>query len=141
MERLKIAARDEGEAAKIKEVKKAEAAGEATRIQAAAEAEATYLSGVGMARQRHAILDGMKGDVDEWASVPGMNAQSVVSLMLQNTYMGVLKDIGETPGGNTIFMPHTPNAVGNVTEQIRDAMMMSNAANGARSAAGRPGGV
>lgn len=48
---LKVAAKDEAEAAKIKMVKAAEAEGERTRIQAEAEAEATYLSGVGMARQ------------------------------------------------------------------------------------------
>lgn len=48
---LKVAAKDEAEAAKIKLVKAAEAEGERTRIQAEAEAEATYLSGVGMARQ------------------------------------------------------------------------------------------
>jgi regulator of protease activity HflC (stomatin/prohibitin superfamily) len=88
MERLKIAAMDEGEAVKIKQVKNAEAAGETTRIQASAEAEAAYLQGVGMARQRHAILEGMKSDVEEWASVPGMDAQSVVALMLQTQYYG-----------------------------------------------------
>lgn len=48
MQRLKVAASDEAEAAKIKQVKRAEAAGESTRIDAAAQAEATYLSGVGM---------------------------------------------------------------------------------------------
>lgn len=127
-ERLKIAARDEGEAAKIKQIKMAEAAGEATRIQAAAEAEATHLRGVGMAKQRHAILEGMRADVEEWSSVPGMDAQSVVALMLQNTYYGVLKDMGEAPGGNTIFVPSTPNSVNHMTDQIRDAMLMSDAA-------------
>lgn len=135
MERLKIAAQDEGEAAKIKKIKAAEAAGAATRIQAEAEAEATHLRGVGMAKQRHAILDGMKADVEEWSSVPGMDAQSVVSLMLQNTYYGVLKDMGDAPGGNTIFVPSTPSSVVDMTDQIRNAVLMSDAAKAGPSSA------
>lgn len=127
MERLKVAATDESEAQKIRLVKAAEAEGESTRIQAAAEAEATYLAGVGMARQRHAILEGMKSDVEEWRSVPGIDAQNVIALMLQTQYYNTLREIGEG-SQSTVFVPNAPSAVANTTDQIRDAMIMSNAA-------------
>ena len=83
MERLKQAASDEGEAIRIMAVKKAEAEAESIRINAAAEAEATYLQGEGMARQRHAIISGMRKDVMDFsANVDSIDAQSVIEVVL-----------------------------------------------------------
>lgn len=137
MERLKVAATDEAEAAKIKQVKRAEAAGESTRIDASAQSEATYLSGVGMARQRHAILEGMKADVDAWSEIEGMEPQSVVAIMLQSQYYGALTSIGESPGTQTLFIPSDPSSAGSLNGQLRDSMLMSSAA-GQRSALTSP---
>ena len=50
--RLRVAAEDEGEAVKIRAIKEAEAVASRTEIQAKADAEAKYLAGQGIARQR-----------------------------------------------------------------------------------------
>lgn len=112
----------------IKQVKQAEAAGESTRIDASAQAEATYLSGVGMARQRHAILDGMKNDVDAWSEIKGMEPQSVVAIMLQSQYYSTLSAIGESEGTSVIFVPSDPSAVKSMNGQLKDSMVMADAA-------------
>ena len=52
MKRLRVAAEDEGEAVKIRAIKEAEAVASRTEIQAKADAEAKYLAGQGIARQR-----------------------------------------------------------------------------------------
>jgi hypothetical protein len=46
----------------------------------------------------------------------------------------VLREMGVT-SASTIFVPSTPNSVNHMTEQIRDAMLMSNAAGGRGPAA------
>lgn len=82
----------------------------------------------GMARQRHAILNGMKDDVDLWGEVRGMEPSSVVAIMLQSQYYSTLETIGGSRGSNTIFVPSNPGAVNELTDQLRDSMLMADAA-------------
>merc|ERR1719274_405684 len=60
MKRLRVAAEDEGEAAKIRAVKEAEAEAARIEVQAKAEAEAKFLAGQGISRQRQAIMEGLR---------------------------------------------------------------------------------
>ena len=66
--RLRVAAADAGEAQKIKAIKEAEADASRTEIQAKASAEAMHLSGVGIARQRQAIMEGLRESVNAFKS-------------------------------------------------------------------------
>ena len=66
--RLRVAASDAGEATKIKAIKEAEAEASRTEIQAKASAEAMHLSGVGIARQRQAIMEGLRESVNAWGT-------------------------------------------------------------------------
>ena len=66
--RLRVAASDAGEAVKIKAIKEAEAEASRTEIQAKASAEAMHLSGVGIARQRQAIMEGLRESVNAWGT-------------------------------------------------------------------------
>ena len=55
-----LASQDEGEAVKIRAVKEAEAEAARTEIQAKADAEAKFLAGQGIARQRQASTKGLE---------------------------------------------------------------------------------
>jgi regulator of protease activity HflC (stomatin/prohibitin superfamily) len=70
--RLKYAVAERAEGDKILQVKSAEA-----------EAEAKYLSGVGVAKQRKAIVDGLKTSIVDFADgVAGSSTKEVMDLLL-----------------------------------------------------------
>eukprot|EP01042_Synura_sphagnicola_P002171 gene2171-2592_t len=82
--RLREAAKEKAEAEKILQVKSAEA-----------EAESKYLSGLGVARQRKAIVDGLRDTVTEFsAQVPGAGATDVMDLLLLTQYFDMMRDVG-----------------------------------------------
>ena len=60
----KKSAVDEGEAIKIRSIKEAEAEAARTEIQAKADAEAKFMQGQGIARQRQAIVSGLRDSVN-----------------------------------------------------------------------------
>jgi len=112
-QRMRVAATDQAEAQKILAVKAAEA-----------EAETKYLSGLGIARQRKAIVDGLRDSVMSFSeAVGGTTPKDVMDLLLVNQYFDTLKEIGAKSGSNTIFIPHSPSSVGEMSSQIRDGMM------------------
>jgi regulator of protease activity HflC (stomatin/prohibitin superfamily) len=92
-QRLRVAAADKAEAAKIKVVKEAEA-----------DAEAKYLQGVGVARQRQAIVTGLRTSVRAFQDgVKGVTPQDVLELMLVTQYYDMLREVGAQQKTNTIF--------------------------------------
>jgi len=73
------------------------------------------LSGKGVARQRAAIVNGLKESVNDFRSdVRGTTASDVMDLLLLTQYFDLLKDVG----CNTIFMSHTPDEVANLKYQV-----------------------
>merc|ERR1711976_1003744 len=81
--RLKFAVAERAEGDKILMVKSAEA-----------EAEAKYLSGVGVAKQRKAIVDGLKTSIVDFSEgVHGTNSKDVMDLLLLTQYFDCLKDV------------------------------------------------
>lgn len=114
-QRMRVAAQERGEAEKILRVKAAEA-----------DAQAKALAGKGIAEQRRAIVEGLRESVDEFQrTVPGTSAQDVMNLVLMTQYFDTLKEIGATSQTNTILMPHSPGALGDLSAQLRDAMITS----------------
>lgn len=108
--RFKESAVQRAEGEKILKVKKAEA-----------EAESLYLSGVGVARQRKAIMMGLKESiVDFSSSVEGATAKDVMDLLVLNQYFDTLQDLG-SGGGRCVFLPADKN-------QMRNAIMEAQAA-------------
>ncbi len=117
--RLRVAASERGEADKILKVKAAEA-----------EAESKALQGRGIADQRRAIIDGLRESVDQFAqSISGTTPESIMQLVLMTQHYDTMKEIGSTPGTNTIFVPYTPGAMQDLASQMRDALMGAEAAN------------
>jgi len=110
--RLKDAAMDRAEAEKIIKVKRAEA-----------EAESKYLSGVGIARQRHAIVDGMKESVKTFNSgASSMNNKEIINMMMTVQYLDLLTTIGHNNTPSTLFLGHQPSGVADVQQQLYTGM-------------------
>jgi len=112
-QRLRVAAADQAEAQKIVAVKAAEA-----------EAESKYLSGLGIARQRKAIVDGLRDSILAFSEVVGgTQPKDVMDLLLINQYFDTLKEIGAHSKTSTIFIPHSPGGVADVAQQVRDGFL------------------
>ncbi len=112
-QRLRVAANEKGEAEKILRVKAAEA-----------EAASKKLQGEGIAAQRKAIIEGLKESVEQFQKgIPDSTAKDVMSLVLMTQYFDTLKEIGASSKSNTLLIPHSPGALGEMTNQIRNALM------------------
>lgn len=110
--RLKEAASHKAEADKTKQVKGAEA-----------EAEARYLSGLGVARQRTAIVEGLQSSVNEFAhQVEGATPKDVMSVLLLTQYLDTLNHVG----ANSLFLEHDPAAVRNLQASIGQGFFQAN---------------
>ena len=74
---------------------------------AEAEAESKYLAGVGVARQRKAIVDGLKNSISDFTSneqIKGASSKDVVDLLLITQYFDMLNAIGTRPDTQTVFI-------------------------------------
>jgi regulator of protease activity HflC (stomatin/prohibitin superfamily) len=108
-----------------------EARAEANKItlvrQAEAEAEAKALAGQGVARERKAIVDGLRDSVLNFEEgVHGVDPHEVMALLMMTQYFDALRDIGAV--SNTILMPHSPSAVADLYAQLRNAITLGNLA-------------
>ncbi|MEW5305348.1 MAG: hypothetical protein WDW38_005611 [Sanguina aurantia] len=93
--RQRVAAVEKAEAAKVNVVKAAEA-----------QAEAMFLQGQGVARQREAIVNGLRDSVGEFtADVPSVESKEVLELLLITQYFDTLKEIGGRPCSSTVSLP------------------------------------
>lgn len=118
-QRLRVAAVEQAEADKIRVVKAAEG-----------EAESKALQGKGIADQRKAIIEGLKESVEDFSqTVKGADAQDVMNLVMMTQYFDTIKDIGLTGKSNTILIPHSPAGMGDLAEQMRNAMITANEVN------------
>jgi len=116
--RQRVAAQDRAEAEKIMVVKAAEA-----------DAEAKYLQGTGIARQRQAIINGLRESVVNFqAEVSDINSKDVMEMMMMTQYFDTMKEIGTSKNTNTIFVPAGPGAVADAASQIRAGIMQGQAA-------------
>eukprot|EP00339_Tiarina_fusa_P002203 CAMPEP_0117034304 /NCGR_PEP_ID=MMETSP0472-20121206/24436_1 /TAXON_ID=693140 ORGANISM="Tiarina fusus, Strain LIS" /NCGR_SAMPLE_ID=MMETSP0472 /ASSEMBLY_ACC=CAM_ASM_000603 /LENGTH=311 /DNA_ID=CAMNT_0004743443 /DNA_START=158 /DNA_END=1094 /DNA_ORIENTATION=- len=107
--RLKEAASHKAEADKIKQVKAAEA-----------EAEARYLSGLGVARQRKAIVQGLKESVGAFSSdVEGARPKDVMDILLLSQYFDTLSAVG----ANSMIMEHDPATVATLRQSVGRAFL------------------
>eukprot|EP00922_Rhytidocystis_sp_ex-Travisia-forbesii_P029192 GHVS01042746.1.p1 GENE.GHVS01042746.1~~GHVS01042746.1.p1 ORF type:complete len:294 (-),score=33.21 GHVS01042746.1:608-1453(-) len=115
--RNRIAAQEKAEADKLLTVKRAEA-----------EAEAKYLQGAGIARQRKAIVEGLKDSVTDFrTNMKGMEAKDVLDLVLITQYFDTLKDIGASSGKQTIFVPHNPGSLSALADEIKGGVLTAKA--------------
>ena len=91
---------------------------------AEADAESKYLSGMGVARQRAAIVDGLQKSIVAFSGeITETSPKDVMDLLLLTQYFDTLKDVGSNGGGKTLFLPHAPSAVGELQEKLRSGIM------------------
>ncbi|KAL7093021.1 hypothetical protein ACP275_11G017500 [Erythranthe tilingii] len=115
--RLRVAATEKAEAEKILQIKRAEG-----------EAESKYLSGLGIARQRQAIVDGLRDSVIAFSeNVPGTSAKDVMDMVLVTQYFDTMKEIGASSKSSAVFIPHGPGAVKDIATQIREGLLQGSA--------------
>jgi regulator of protease activity HflC (stomatin/prohibitin superfamily) len=113
--RLRLATNEKAEAEKILQIKRAEG-----------EAESKYLSGLGIARQRQAIVDGLRDSVLAFSeNVPGTSAKDVMDMVLVTQYFDTMKEIGASSKSSSVFIPHGPGAVKDIAAQIRDGQLQA----------------
>jgi regulator of protease activity HflC (stomatin/prohibitin superfamily) len=112
--RLREAASHKAEADKIKQVKHAEA-----------EAEARYLSGLGVARQRKAIIEGLQHSVSEFSTnVKGASPKDVMDILLLSQYFDTLSAVG----ANQLFLEHDPATVAALQESVNKSFLKTSTA-------------
>ncbi|KAL8231531.1 hypothetical protein R6Q57_001309 [Mikania cordata] len=113
--RMRVAANEKAEGEKILQIKRAEG-----------EAESKYLSGLGVARQRQAIVDGLRDSVLAFSeNVPGTSAKDVMDMVMLTQYFDTMKDIGAASKSNAVFLPHGPGAVKDIASQIREGLLQA----------------
>merc|ERR1740120_460481 len=114
--RLRDAALMASEAEKIRVVKKAEADCEASRLQ-----------GEGIAKQREAIVEGLKRSVTSGTSEQ-LSSDKVSELLLITQYFETLKEIGANSKSNSVFIPQSPaDGVRDISAQIRNGIRQGGA--------------
>jgi len=92
--RIKEAAYQRAEGEKIIKVKAAEA-----------NMESMYLSGVGVAKQRAAIMDGLKDSINAFSSSnKGVDKQAVMDLLILNQYFDTLQEMGQNENMKVVFL-------------------------------------
>ncbi|GMP28976.1 hypothetical protein CsSME_00004290 [Camellia sinensis var. sinensis] len=113
--RMRVAANEKAEAEKILQIKRAEG-----------EAESKYLSGLGIARQRQAIVDGLRDSVLAFSeNVPGTTAKDIMDMVLVTQYFDTMKEIGSNSKSSAVFIPHGPGAVKDVASQIGEGLLQA----------------
>ena len=114
-QRDRVAAQSLAEADKIKRVTQAEA-----------EAESKRLQGEGVAAQRKAIALGIAEQYEMLRKVGIEN--SAEQLLLMTQYFDTMQDVARNGRSNVLYLPSNPGAVGGMGDEIRTAMLQSQAA-------------
>ena len=113
-EREKIAAKFEGDAARILIVEKAKA-----------EAESKRLQGQGIADQRREIARGLEESVEVLNKV-GINSQEASALIVVTQHYDTLQSIGGETNSNLILLPNSPQAGSNMLNDMVASFTASN---------------
>merc|ERR1712238_463102 len=115
-ERLKFAVAEQAEGQKILKVESAEA-----------EAEAKYLSGVGVAKQRKAIVDGLRSSIVDFSDgVDDTSSKDVMDLLLLTQYFDTIRDVGQASHCKTTFVPSSRGS----SDEMRSALIQADCVTG-----------
>jgi len=109
--RLKEAAKNEAEAQKIRVIAQAEA-----------EARAKELQGVGIARQRLAIANGLKESVQACAEA-GISPEEATKMVLLTQHYDTVTAVGAHSKSIVMMVPYSPQGMSQVAEQITAALL------------------
>ncbi len=115
--RLREAAEQQGEAVRIKTVKSAEA-----------EKESKKLQGEGIAAERIAIAEGIRDSVAALLSIKegGVSPEEALRTLILTQYFDTLRAIGAQSRASTVFLPHSPGGMADLSAQVAQAIMVGN---------------
>lgn len=113
--RLRDASVMAAEAEKIKVVKQAEA-----------QADAQALQGQGIARQRAAIIEGLKDSITAGTGEQ-LTSDKVSELLLITQYFETLRDVAAQSKAQTVFIPAGVGGVSDIAGQIRNGVLQASA--------------
>jgi regulator of protease activity HflC (stomatin/prohibitin superfamily) len=113
--RLKEAAKNEAEAKKIRTIAEAEA-----------EARAKELQGVGIARQRLAIANGLKESVAACAAA-GISSEEATKMVLLTQHYDTVTAVGAQSKSVIMMVPYAPGGMNQVSDQITQALLGTDA--------------
>ncbi len=105
--RLQEAAEFEANANKILKVRAAEA-----------DRESRKLSGLGVAEEREAIVNGLKESIENMKSATGAETTSVMNVVMLTQYMDMMKAVGQGENSKVIFMNSNPGSMDEVLKQM-----------------------
>lgn len=107
-ENEKTAARNQGEAQKMRTV-----------LHAEAEADAKRLQGEGIAAQREAIVKGLSISVESLRqAMPNADPQTLMNLVLINQYFDAMRDISQGDRAKVIFVPSGAGAYKSISDEL-----------------------
>jgi regulator of protease activity HflC (stomatin/prohibitin superfamily) len=110
---LREAAKNEAEAKKIRVIAEAEA-----------EARAKELQGVGIARQRLAIANGLKESV-EACSAAGISPEEATKMVLLTQHYDTVTAVGTHSKSVIMMVPYAPAGMSQISDQIMQALLTS----------------
>ncbi|MBX3395683.1 MAG: SPFH domain-containing protein [Phycisphaerae bacterium] len=111
--RLREAARNEADAKKIRVIAEAEA-----------EARAKELQGVGIARQRLAIANGLKESVAA-CSEAGISPEEATRMVLLTQHYDTVTAVGANNKATVMMLPYSPDGMSQVSDQIMQALIVT----------------
>lgn len=119
--RLREAAEQQGEAVRIKMVKSAEA-----------EKESKKLQGEGIAAERIAIAQGIRDSIAALMSIHQgeVSPEEAMRTLIMTQYFDTLRTIGAQSRSTTVFLPHSPGGMADISRQIAEAIMIGNQVQG-----------
>jgi regulator of protease activity HflC (stomatin/prohibitin superfamily) len=119
--RLREASEQQGEAVRIKTVKSAEA-----------EKESKKLQGEGIAAERIAIAQGIRDSIAALMSIREgeVSTEEAMRTLVMTQYFDTLRTIGAQSRATTVFLPHSPGGMADLSRQIAEAIMVGNQAPG-----------
>lgn len=110
--KLRDAARNEGEAKRIKMVEEAKGDAERKRLQ-----------GQGISDQRIAILRGYQDGMDEMAAKLGLAPLDVINFVIRTQELDTMEGIGRSQNAKTIFLSPSNGLKNNKGEELRKAFI------------------
>ena len=85
------------------------------------------LQGEGVAAERKAIAEGLHESLEIIAQ-HGLDPREAMALVALTQYTDMIRALSEGAKTNTILLPHSPSAVGDLMGQIRDGILVGDIA-------------
>merc|ERR1719263_1029321 len=83
-----------------------------------------FLAGQGIARQRQAIMEGLRESVNAFKSeVQDVDAKTVMDLMIVTQYFDMMRDVGAHSKTNAVFLNHSPGALEDLAQAVQKGFM------------------